>query len=84
MFRQEELNQKILIFSILHNHRAVKTHDYYAVIIEKKIFFYRYLIHDFSIINLHEKKKWTIYKFILIVYNDFRRIYYERIYFVMN
>ena len=84
MSRQDELNRKILTFSVLHDHRAVRIYDHYAVIKGKDTFFYRHLVHDFSIISQDGKERWTAYKFILSVYNDFRRVHYKRICFSVD
>ncbi len=42
--RQDELNQKILIFSVSHDHRAVRIYGHYAVINGKETSFYRHPI----------------------------------------
>ena len=77
--RQDELHQKILTFSISHDHRAVRIYGHYVLVDGKDTSFYRHLIQDFSIVNQDGKDKWTAYKFTLSVYHDFRRIHHERI-----
>ncbi len=77
--RQDELHQKILTFSISHDHRAVRIYGHYVLINGKDISFYRHLLRDFSITDQDDIDKWTAYKFTLSVYNDFRRIHHERI-----
>jgi len=77
--REDELNRKILTFSILHDHQAVKIYGHYALIKGKETTFYRHLIHHFSIISQDGKERWTAYKFTVSVYHDFRRIHHERI-----
>ncbi|KAL9101910.1 MAG: hypothetical protein Q9163_002876 [Psora crenata] len=77
--RQDELHQKILTFSISHDHRAVRIYVHYVLINGKHTSFYRYLLRDFSITDQDGIDKWTAYKFTLSVYNDFRRIHHERV-----
>lgn len=77
--RQDELHQKVLAFSISHDHRAVRIYGHYVLINGKDTSFYRHLIQDFSIINQDGKDKWTAYKFTLSVYHDFRQIHHKRI-----
>ena len=77
--RQDELNRKILSFSVSHDHRAVRIYGHYAVVKGKDTSFYRHPIRNFDITDQDGKDKWTAYKFTLSVYNDFRRIHYERI-----
>lgn len=45
--RQDELHQKILSFSVSHDHRAVRIYGHYVLI--KDILFYRHLIRGFGI-----------------------------------
>ena len=66
---KKELNQKILIFSISHNHRSVRIYSHYPVIEEDKTTFYYHSIHEFSFTEQDSKKKWITYKFIKNVYN---------------
>ena len=77
--RQDELHQKILTFSVSHDHQAVKIYGHYALIKGKETTFYRHLIHHFSLISRDGEERWTAYKFTLSVYHDFRRIHHERI-----
>jgi len=77
--RQDELHQKVLTFSISHDHRAVRIYGHYVLISGKDTSFYRHLLRDFSITDQDGIEKWTAYKFALTVYNDFRRIHQQRI-----
>lgn len=77
--RQDELHQKILTFSISHDHRAVRIYGHYVLIDRKDTSFYRHLIQSFDIVNRDGEDKWTAYKFTLSVYHHFRRIHHERI-----
>lgn len=65
--RENELDRKILAFSVSHNHSVVRIYDHYPVIQANEIFFYRHFIHHFFF--THDKERWTIYKFIKNVYN---------------
>lgn len=77
--RQDELHQKILTFSVSHDHQAVRIYGHYVLINGKDTSFYRHLIRHFSIIDQDGNDKWTAYKFTLSVYHDFRGIHLERI-----
>lgn len=77
--RQDELHQKILTFSVSHDHQAVRIYGHYVLINGKDTSFYRHPIRHFSIIDQDGNDKWTAYKFTLSVYHDFRRIHLERI-----
>ena len=77
--RQDELHQKILTFSISHDHRTVRIYGHYVLIDGKDTSFYRHLIQSFDIVNRDGEDKWTAYKFTLSVYHDFCRIHHERI-----
>lgn len=77
--RQDELHQKILTFSVSHDHQAVKIYGHYALVKGKETTFYRHLIHHFSLISRDGEERWTAYKFTLSVYHDFCRIHHERI-----
>ena len=77
--RQDELNQKILTFSISHDHRAVRIYGHYVLINGKDTSFYRHPIRNFDITDQDGKDKWTAYMFTLSVCDDFRQIHHERI-----
>ena len=48
---QDKLHQKILIFLISHDYRAVRIYGYYVLIDERDTSFYRHLIQSFDIVN---------------------------------
>jgi len=77
--REKELHQKILAFSILHDHRSMRIYDHYTIIEKDKTIFYRHFIHTFDFIALNEKNKWTTYKFTKNVYNTWMSIHHKRI-----
>ena len=67
--REKELNRKIFIFFISHDHKFVKIYDRYFVIESDKINFYRHSIYTFDFTTLNDKKKWIAYKFVKNVYD---------------
>ena len=77
--RQDELHQRILTFSVSHDHQAVRIYGHYVLINEKDTSFYRHPIRNFDITDQEGKDKWTAYKFTLSVCNYFRRIHHNRI-----
>ncbi|KAL8877191.1 MAG: hypothetical protein Q9198_004750, partial [Flavoplaca austrocitrina] len=77
-----ELNGKLLTFSVTHDHRTVRLYGHYPVIDDsKKTKNYRHAIHTYDITVLDGKHKWTTYSFVMEVYthslnllNDIRSI----------
>ncbi len=55
--RQDELNQKILTFSISHDNEAVRMYEHYALINEKDTSFYRHSIKKFDFISDNGEEK---------------------------
>ncbi len=76
---EKELHQKILAFSILHDHRSMRIYDHYAIVERDKTIFYRHFIHTFNFIALNEKNKWMMYKFTKNIYNTWMLIHHKRI-----
>ncbi|KAL2040143.1 hypothetical protein N7G274_007046 [Stereocaulon virgatum] len=77
--RQEELNQKILTFSISHDNEAVRMYGHYALIMGEKTLFYRYPIDELDFTRHDGKEKWIPYTFTRNVYDKFYPIHHERI-----
>jgi len=77
--RQDELNQKILTFSISHDNEAVRMYGHYALIKEKNTLFYRHPIKKFDFTSESGEEKWTSYKFTMNVLEMFYPIHNERI-----
>jgi hypothetical protein len=73
MFRhvksEKEIDREILTFSVSHDDRSMRIYGHYPVIKEKDTVYYRYLIREFSFIELGGKEKWTAYKFIKNMYD---------------
>jgi hypothetical protein len=80
LFRLEkELHREILAFLVSHDHRTVRIHGYYPMIIGSKTTFYRYPIREFSFTELDGKEKWTAYKFTKNVYDIWMLTHFKRI-----
>ena len=77
--RQDELHQRILTFSVSHDHRAVRIYGHYILINGKGTSFYRHLIKSFDIVSEDGKEKWTPYTFTMNVLEKFCPIHHERI-----
>ncbi|KAL8976345.1 MAG: hypothetical protein Q9205_007626, partial [Flavoplaca limonia] len=68
--RDNELNGKLLTFSVTHDHRMVRLYGHYPVIENSKTTkIYRHAIHTYDITALDGKDKWTTYCFVMEVYN---------------
>ena len=67
--RENEVNRKILAFSVSHNHQSVRIYGHYPVISGKDVKYYRHPIHYFSFTALDGKDKWTAYRFTRNVYD---------------
>ncbi|KAK4040856.1 hypothetical protein C8A01DRAFT_45876 [Parachaetomium inaequale] len=77
--REDEVNQKILAFSVSHDHRSVRIYGHYTVITEKDIKYYRHPIHTFDFTALDGKDKWTAYRFTKNVYDTWMPKHFENI-----
>lgn len=77
--REEELDRKILAFSISHDHSQVRIYGHYAVIEGDKTSFYRHPIHAFSFAALDGRERWTAYKFTKNVYDHHSIKFHEMI-----
>ena len=65
--REKELDREILVFSVSHDHTAVRIYGHYPVIEGDKTTFYRHSIRKFDFTDGEEK--WTTYKFVKNVYD---------------
>ena len=77
--RQDELNQKILAFSVSHDYEAVRMYGHYALIKEKHALFYRHPVDKLDFTRKDGKEKWTPYTFTRNVYDKFYPIHHKRI-----
>ena len=77
--REKELDREILAFSISHDHRSVRIYGHHPVIEGDKTTFYRHSIHEFSLMALDGKEKWTAYKFTKNVYDTYMPKLHKRI-----
>lgn len=55
--REKELHQKILVFSVSHDHRSMRIYGHYAIIEEDNTIFYRHSIKEFSFTSEEGKDK---------------------------
>ncbi|KAL7276744.1 hypothetical protein RUND412_000241 [Rhizina undulata] len=69
--RQKELHRQILAFSVSHNHREVRIYGHFP--------FYRHLIREFDFTKDGGKNKWTAYKFIVSLFNDWAPTHFKRL-----
>ncbi|OJD28218.1 hypothetical protein ACJ73_00375 [Blastomyces percursus] len=77
--REEELRRQILAFSISHDHRMVRIYGHYPVTDGEKTTYYRHSIHEFSFTALGGREKWTSYKFVMGIYNDWAPSHFRRL-----
>ncbi|KKZ60125.1 hypothetical protein EMCG_05150 [[Emmonsia] crescens] len=82
--REKELNRQILSFSISHDHRMVRIYGHYPVIDGNKTTYYRHSIHEFSFTALDGKEKWTSYKFVMGVYDNWAPSHFKRLCSAIN
>lgn len=71
MGREQELHQKVLAFSISHDHEVVRIYGHYAVIQQHSTCFYRHTLSNFPFQNPHGPERWKAYQFTKSVYFDF-------------
>ncbi|KAH7060921.1 hypothetical protein B0J12DRAFT_349532 [Macrophomina phaseolina] len=77
--REKELDREILAFSVSHDHSNVRIYGHYPVIDGKDTKYYRYPIHKFDFTIMGGKDKWTTYKFIKNVYDNWMPDHFKRI-----
>ncbi|KAK0655483.1 hypothetical protein B0T16DRAFT_341669 [Cercophora newfieldiana] len=77
--REDEVNRKILAFSVSHDYRSVRIYGHYPVITGEDIKYYRHPIHDFSFTALDGKDKWTAYRFTKNVYDTWMPAHFKNI-----
>ncbi|KAL2179044.1 uncharacterized protein P884DRAFT_321648 [Thermothelomyces heterothallicus CBS 202.75] len=67
--REDEVNRKILAFSISHDNTSVRIYGHYPVIAGNDTKYYWHPIHKFDFTALDGKEKWTAYRFTKNVYD---------------
>ncbi|TFB05314.1 hypothetical protein CCMA1212_003293 [Trichoderma ghanense] len=77
--REDEVNRKILAFSVSHDHRSVRIYGHYPVITGEDIKYYRHPIHTFDFTAYDGRDKWTAYRFIKSVYDVWMPAHFEGI-----
>ncbi|KAK3304844.1 uncharacterized protein B0T15DRAFT_568540 [Chaetomium strumarium] len=82
--REDEVNRKILAFSVSHDHTSVRIYGHYPVIAGKDTKYYRHPIHKFDFTALDGKDKWTAYRFTKNVYDIWMPKHFEHICSAIN
>ncbi|KAJ4286032.1 hypothetical protein N0V88_008147, partial [Collariella sp. IMI 366227] len=77
--REDEVNRKILAFSVSHDHRSVRIYGHYPVITGTDIKYFRHPIHTFDFTALDGKDKWTAYRFTKNVYETWMPAHFKNI-----
>ncbi|KAK3996888.1 hypothetical protein QBC44DRAFT_123387 [Cladorrhinum sp. PSN332] len=77
--RENEVNRKILAFSVSHDHRSVRIYGHYPVISGKDVKYYRHPIRTFDFTELDGEDKWTAYQFTKNVYDRWMPAHFENI-----
>ncbi|KAF2212510.1 hypothetical protein CERZMDRAFT_41818 [Cercospora zeae-maydis SCOH1-5] len=68
--REYSLHREILAFSISHDHEAVKIFGHYAELDGPQPRYYRYVVRKFDFTDQNGRDKWTAYKFVRNVYDE--------------
>jgi len=77
--REDEVNRRILAFSVSHDHRSVRLYGHYPVITGKDTKYYRHPIRTFDFTELDGEEKWTAYQFTKNVYDIWMPKHFENI-----
>ena len=73
--REDEVNQKILAFSVSQDRQSVQIYGHRPVITRKNTKYYRHPIRNFVFTELDGKEKWTAYRFTNNVYDTDARAF---------
>ncbi|KAK4096004.1 hypothetical protein N658DRAFT_502078 [Parathielavia hyrcaniae] len=82
--REDEVNRKILAFSVSHDHQSVRIYGHYPVIAGEDTKSYRHPIRNFVFTELDGKEKWTAYRFTKNVYDTWMPKHFENICSAIN
>ncbi|CAF9926389.1 MAG: hypothetical protein GOMPHAMPRED_004125 [Gomphillus americanus] len=82
--RGQEVDRKILAFSISHDDSSVRIYGYYPVIQLDQITYHRHRISGFDMQAADGKDRWTAYKFVKSVYQTWVPSHLERIRSVLD
>jgi hypothetical protein len=81
--REKELDCRILGFSISFDFETVKIHARYPVATEKndatKVDYHRHEVNNFSFTTQNGRDRWTCYKFVMAIYNDWVPKHFDRL-----
>ncbi|KAK4170682.1 hypothetical protein QBC36DRAFT_126416 [Triangularia setosa] len=75
--REDEVNRKILAFSVSHNHESVRTYGHYPVISGKNIEYHRHPIQNYLFAD--SENKWIAYRFTKNVYDKWMPAHFDNI-----
>ncbi|KAK4221760.1 hypothetical protein QBC38DRAFT_376540 [Podospora fimiseda] len=82
--REDEINQKILAFSVSHDHRLARIYGHYPMITGKDIKYYRHPIRTFDFTELEGRDKWTAYQFTRTVYDKWMPTHFKNICYAID
>lgn len=77
--REKETHREILAFSVSHDHRTVRIYGHYPVIDGKTTKYYRHAIRTFDFTEQDGKERWTSYKFVKNVYDNWMPAQHKRL-----
>ncbi|KAL2800598.1 hypothetical protein BJX66DRAFT_291158 [Aspergillus keveii] len=81
--REKELDCRILGFSISFDFETVKIHAHYPVVTEKndatKVDYHCHEVNNFSFTTQNGRDRWTCYKFVMAIYNDWVPKLFDRL-----
>lgn len=75
----EEVNRKLLAFSVSHDVNMAKIYGHYADVKAEKTTFHRYLIRSFDFTERNGLERYTAYNFVRKLYDHFTPIHLKRI-----
>jgi len=77
--RLDEINQRILGFSVSHDRSFVQIHAYYPVIEGQHVKYYTHALHKFDITAMRGRERWTSFRFTKNVYETWAPLHLKRI-----
>ncbi|GLA01133.1 hypothetical protein AnigIFM60653_010989 [Aspergillus niger] len=77
---QDELDRKILGFSICYSHSHAELYAHYIVTKDKtETCYYRHFLETFNFVGGGMEERWKSYKFVMALYNDWVQIHHQRL-----
>lgn len=77
--RLDEINQRILGFSVSHDRSFVQIHAHYPVISGQDVKYYTHALHKFDITAMRGRERWTSFRFTKNVYETWAPLHLKRI-----